>query len=171
MRMPRRSMRWRWSGRARIFWISAENPRGRARRKFRRRRNSLASAPVLERLRGKLKIPISIDTQKAIVAERAIAAGAEIINDISGLSTDPALADVARRHRLPMILMHMRGKPRTMQKGPFARDVMRDVLRGLRAAAARARKAGIAKSQIVLDPGIGFGKNYAQNCELLARLA
>ena len=127
--------------------------------------------PVLEKLCGKLKIPVSIDTQKAIVAERAIAAGAEIINDISGLSTDPALGNVARGHRVPVILMHMRGKPRTMQKGPFARDVMRDVMAGLRAAVARARKAGIAKSQIVLDPGIGFGKNYAQNCELLARLA
>ncbi len=126
--------------------------------------------PVLEKLRGNLKIPISIDTQKAIVAEQAIAAGAEIINDISALATDPALALVARRHRLPIILMHMRGKPRTMQKGSFARDVLRDVKAGLRAAAARARKSGIAKSQILLDPGIGFGKSYAQNCELLARL-
>jgi dihydropteroate synthase len=126
-------------------------------------------APVLERLRGNLKIPISIDTQKAIVAAQAIAAGAEIINDVSALSLDPALADVARRHRLPMILMHMRGRPRSMQKGPFARDVMRDVLQGLRLAAARARKAGISKSQILLDPGIGFGKSYAQNCEMLAR--
>ncbi len=128
-------------------------------------------APVLEKLRRHLKIPISIDTQKAIVAEQAFAAGAEIINDISALATDPALAVVARRHCLPIILMHMRGKPRTMQKGPFARDVLRDVMTGLRAAAARARKSGIAKSQILLDPGIGFGKSYAQNCELLARLA
>jgi dihydropteroate synthase len=127
-------------------------------------------APVLEKLRGHLKIPISIDTQKAIVAQQAIAAGAEIINDISALTSDPALAVVARRHHRLIILMHMRGKPRTMQKGPFARDVMRDVKAGLRAAAASARKAGIVKSQVLLDPGIGFGKSYAQNCELLARL-
>ena len=127
--------------------------------------------PVLEKLRGRLKIPISIDTQKSAVADRAVAAGAEIINDISGLTTDAEVAQVAKRRHVPVILMHMRGQPRTMQKGPFARNVMRDVLQGLRAAAARARKAGIAKSQIVLDPGIGFGKNYAQNCELLARLA
>jgi dihydropteroate synthase len=126
--------------------------------------------PVLERLRGKLKIPISVDTQKSAVAERAIAAGAEIINDVTALRGDPALAGVARCHGLPIILMHMRGKPRTMQKGPFARDVVRDVVAGLRAAVARARKAGLAKSQIVLDPGIGFGKRYAQNFELLARL-
>ncbi len=126
--------------------------------------------PVLEALRGKLKIPISIDTQKATVAEAAVRAGAEIINDVSALRGDPVLAEVARHHRVPVVLMHMRGVPRTMQKGPFARDVVRDVLAGLRAAVARARKAGLRRSQLVLDPGIGFGKSYAQNYELLARL-
>ncbi|HET6199435.1 MAG TPA: dihydropteroate synthase [Candidatus Acidoferrales bacterium] len=126
--------------------------------------------PVLNQLRGRLKIPISIDTQKAEVAEAAAKAGAEIINDISALRSDPELAKIARRHRLPMILMHMRGAPRTMQQGPFARNVLRDVTRGLREALARARRFGIVKSQIILDPGIGFGKSYAQNFELLARL-
>lgn len=126
--------------------------------------------PVLERLRGKLRIPISIDTQKAAVVEAAAKAGAEIINDVSALRTDEELAGVAKQYKLPLILMHMRGQPRTMQKGPFARDVMRDVKRGLREAVGRAIKAGIAKSQIILDPGIGFGKSYAQNCELLRRL-
>ena len=126
--------------------------------------------PVLSKLRGRLKIPISIDTQKAEVAEAAVAVNAEIINDISALRSNPELARVARQHRLPIILMHMRGKPRTMQKGPFARNALRDIIGGLRAALARAKHAGIAKSQIVLDPGIGFGKNYAQNFELLARL-
>ena len=126
--------------------------------------------PVLKRLRGRLKIPISIDTQKAAVAEAAAAAGAEILNDVSALRTDPALAEVARRRRLPLILMHMRGEPRTMQKRPFARNVVADVIRGLHTALARARKAGVARSQVILDPGIGFGKSFAQNCELLARL-
>jgi len=126
--------------------------------------------PVLARLRGKLKIPISIDTQKAAVGEGAARAGAEIINDISALRGDPALAEVVWRHKLPVILMHMRGEPRTMQKGPFARDVMQDVTRGLCAAAVRAQKAGVRESQIILDPGIGFGKSYEQNCELLAKL-
>ena len=126
--------------------------------------------PVMERLRGKLKIPISIDTQKAVVAEAAAKAGAEIINDVSSLRTEPAIASVARRYKLPAILMHMRGEPRTMQKQPFARDVMRDVTRGLQEAVRRARKAGIAKAQIILDPGIGFGKSYEQNFELLGRL-
>jgi dihydropteroate synthase len=126
--------------------------------------------PVLEALRHRLKIPISVDTRRAAVAELAIAAGAEIVNDVSALRSDPGLAASARRHHVPMILMHMRGEPRTMQQGPFARDVLHDVTSGLRAAVARARKAGLAKSQIVLDPGIGFGKSYAQNYELLARL-
>ncbi len=126
--------------------------------------------PVLEALRGKLNIPISIDTQKAAVAEAAVRAGAGMINDVSALRADPALAEVVRRHRVPVVLMHMRGAPRTMQKGPFARDVVRDVVAGLRAAVARARKAGLRGSQLILDPGIGFGKSYAQNYELLARL-
>jgi dihydropteroate synthase len=126
--------------------------------------------PVLEGLRGRLKIPISIDTQKSEVAEAAIAAGAEIINDISGLKTDVRIAEAAARHRAPLILMHMRGEPRTMQKNPFAREVLRDVMGGLRAAASKAMHAGVRKSQIVLDPGIGFGKSFRQNYELLARL-
>jgi dihydropteroate synthase len=126
--------------------------------------------PVLLALRGQLRIPISIDTRKAVVAEAAIAAGAEIVNDVSALQFDPALGEVARRRKTPIILMHMRGDPRTMQKGPFARDVFRDVIAGLRAAVKRARHAGIAQSKIILDPGIGFGKSYKQNFQLLAHL-
>jgi dihydropteroate synthase len=126
--------------------------------------------PVLGGLRRLLKIPISIDTQKAEVAETALDAGAEIINDISGLKSDPRIAEVAARRRVPLVLMHMRGEPRTMQKGPFARDVIEDVLQGLRKSVAIARKAGVAKSQIILDPGIGFGKSFAQNYEVLKKL-
>jgi dihydropteroate synthase len=126
--------------------------------------------PVLTALRGRLRIPISIDTRKAAVAEAAIVTGAEIINDVSALKFDPAMGEVARRMRVPIILMHMRGEPGTMQKGKFARDIFRDVAVGLRAALARARRAGIARSRIVLDPGIGFGKSYRQNFELLAHL-
>jgi dihydropteroate synthase len=126
--------------------------------------------PVLGGLRRLLKIPISIDTQKAEVAETALDAGAEIINDISGLKGDPRIAEVAARHRVPLVLMHMRGEPRTMQKGPFARDVMKDILQGLRRSVAVARISGVVKSQIVLDPGIGFGKSFAQNYEVLQKL-
>jgi dihydropteroate synthase len=126
--------------------------------------------PVLEGLRGKLKIPISVDTRRSAIAELAICAGAQIINDVSGLKSDPRIAEVAAKHGVPLILMHMRGEPRTMQKGPFARDVMKDVAQGLRDSAAKARKAGVAMSQIILDPGIGFGKSPSQNYELVQKL-
>ncbi len=126
--------------------------------------------PVLQGLRGVLKIPISIDTRKAEAAEAAIAAGAEIINDVSGLKSDPRIAEVASRRGVPLILMHMRGEPRTMQQAAFAREVMKDVCSGLRTSVARARKAGVRKSQIVIDPGIGFGKSFDQNYELLRKL-
>jgi dihydropteroate synthase len=126
--------------------------------------------PVLESLRGQLKIPISIDSTKPEVAEAAAASGAQILNDVSALRAGPATAEIARRQKLPLILMHMRGEPRTMQKEPFARDALRDVTSGLRRALALARRAGVPKSQIVLDPGLGFGKSTAQNYELLARL-
>ena len=126
--------------------------------------------PVLEALRGKLKIPISVDTQKSAVAELALRAGAEIVNDISSLRSDPQLARVAAKHGAPLILMHMRGTPRTMQKGPFARNVMRDVQSGLRKSIAIAEQFCVKRTQIVIDPGIGFGKSYAQNYELLAKL-
>jgi dihydropteroate synthase len=126
--------------------------------------------PILQELRGVLKLPISIDTQKIEVAEAALDAGAEIINDTSGLHCDPRLATLAARRRVPLILMHMRGEPCTMQKAGFARDVLNDVALGLQKSVALARKAGVAKSQIILDPGIGFGKSFAQNYELLERL-
>ena len=126
--------------------------------------------PVLEALRTRLKIPISVDTQKAGVAEIALGAGAAILNDISGLKNDPRVAEVAARFGVPVILMHMRGTPRTMQKQPFAKNVLKDVIAGLRHAIAIARRAGVRKSQIILDPGIGFGKSFQQNYELLARL-
>jgi len=126
--------------------------------------------PVLEGLRGRLKIPISVDTRRAAVAELALRAGAEIINDVSGLKNDPRIAEIAASGRVPLILMHMRGEPRTMQKAGFARDALKDVVAGLRKAVSIARKAGVAKSQIILDPGIGFGKSFAQNYELLEKL-
>src|SRR5712672_4269847 len=127
--------------------------------------------PVLEGLRDALKIPICVDTRKSQVAEAAVAAGAQIINDVSGLRNDPRIAEVAVQRGVPLILMHMRGEPATMQKKPFARDVMKDVTQGLRAAITKARRAGVHKSQIIIDPGIGFGKSFEQNYELLRKLA
>lgn len=127
--------------------------------------------PVLERLRGRLRVPISVDTQKSEVARRAIAAGAEIVNDVSALRADPEMAAVVRHSRVAVVLMHMRGTPPTMQRGPFARSVVADVRRGLAAAVARARGAGIERRRIVLDPGLGFGKTARQNYQLLAHLS
>jgi dihydropteroate synthase len=127
-------------------------------------------APVLAALRTRLKIPFSIDTRKSEIAVKAIECGAEMINDVSGLQHDPRIADVAARLRVPLVLMHMRGEPQTMQQQPFARNVVKDVLRGLRESLAAARSAGVANSLILVDPGIGFGKSYAQNFELLAKL-
>ncbi|HEV7966386.1 MAG TPA: dihydropteroate synthase [Candidatus Acidoferrales bacterium] len=126
--------------------------------------------PVIHVLRGKLRIPMSVDTRRADVAEAALAGGAEILNDVSALRMDPRIAEVARRAGSPVILMHMRGMPQAMQRGPFARDVMRDVTAGLREAMARAKRAGLAKTQLLLDPGIGFGKKHEQNFEILGRL-
>jgi dihydropteroate synthase len=126
--------------------------------------------PVLEGLHGALKIPIAVDTRKSQVAEAAISAGAQLINDISGLRFDPRIAEVAYRRGVPLILMPMRGEPATMQKGPFARDVMKDVAQSLRASIRKARAAGVRKSQIIIDPGIGFGKSFEQNYELLRKL-
>ena len=126
--------------------------------------------PVLEELRGRLRNPISVDTRKAAVAEAAVRAGAEIINDVSGLRHDPRLAEVARKYRVALVLMHMRGTPETMQTNAFARDVVKDVTQGLRKSLEIARRAGVKKSQIILDPGIGFGKSFGQNYELLRNI-
>ena len=126
--------------------------------------------PVLKKLRGLLKIPVSVDTSKGEVAEAAAEVGAEILNDVTALRNGSGVASVARRRKLGLVLMHMRGEPATMQKQPFARYVMADVSAGLRSALAKAKQLGIAKSQIILDPGIGFGKSDTQNFEILAKL-
>jgi dihydropteroate synthase len=127
--------------------------------------------PIIRALRRKIKIPISIDTRRAVVAKQALEAGAEIVNDVSALAFDEQMAEVVSRSRAGVILMHMRGSPESMQKEPFARNVIADVRAGLRRALARAKRAGVERSKIVLDPGIGFGKSYAQNFEILTHLS
>ncbi|HSW49894.1 MAG TPA: dihydropteroate synthase [Bryobacteraceae bacterium] len=127
--------------------------------------------PVLKRLRGKLAIPISVDTYKAAVAERALELGAEIVNDPSGLTLDPQLAPVVARFDAGLIINHMRGSPQTWAKLPPLPDVMGAIVHDLDACIHRARRAGIDRSRIVVDPGLGFGKRREQNSEILARLA
>jgi len=126
-------------------------------------------APVLRTLRDLTDLPLSVDTRKGFVAERAIGAGADLINDVGGLS-DPSLALAVARADCPVILMHSRGEIQSMQVGIHFADVVSDVRRELAAVLARATDAGIAPGQVVLDPGIGFGKTWEQNLELIARL-
>lgn len=126
--------------------------------------------PVLERLAGRLQIPLSVDTWKSSVASAALAAGAEIINDISGFTFDPAMAAVAAQARAGVVLMHTRGTPQTMQQNTEYQDLIAEVTAGLKASADCALAAGLAPEQIVLDPGIGFGKDSRGNLEILRRL-
>jgi dihydropteroate synthase len=125
--------------------------------------------PLIEQIRQRSEIPISIDTRKASVAEAALDAGADVINDISALRFDPRMSEVAARRRVPIILMHMRGEPRTMQQNIHYDEVVTEVGRELTAFRDRAIAAGIASEQILVDPGIGFGKTFEHNLELLAR--
>ncbi len=122
---------------------------------------------VVRRLALESSLPVSIDTSKAVVAERAVAAGAEIINDVTGLEGDPAMAEVARGSRVGVCAMHMQGTPKTMQLNPCYRDVVAEIHGYL----ARRRDAllavGIPLANICLDPGIGFGKTHEHNLELL----
>jgi dihydropteroate synthase len=127
--------------------------------------------PVIRGLRRRLRsIPISIDTTKAEVAEQALRAGASIINDVSGLRFDSRLAEVARRHGCPLVLMHIRGRPEAMQREPFVRSIWRSVGNGLAGSIRRALAAGVRRSQLILDPGLGFGKTRRQNYEILVHL-
>jgi dihydropteroate synthase len=127
--------------------------------------------PVIRELHRRLpRTPISVDTTKAEVAEQAVRAGARIINDVSGLRFDPAVAGVARRHRTPLVLMHLRGRPETMQSAPFARSVWRSITTGLSSSIRRALESGVRRSQLIIDPGLGFGKTRRQNFEILAVL-
>lgn len=127
--------------------------------------------PVIKGLRRRLpSIPISIDTTKAAVAERAVEAGAAILNDISGLRFEPRLAEVARASGCPLVLMHIRGRPRDMQQRPFARSIWRSLQEGLTRSIDRAIAHGVRRRQLVIDPGLGFGKTRRQNFEILAHL-
>jgi dihydropteroate synthase len=127
--------------------------------------------PVIRAFRSKLRsVPISIDTTKAEVAEQAVRAGASILNDVSGLRFDLGMAEVARRYRTPLVLMHLRGRPETMQQRPFVQDIWRSLRAGLGGSVRGALAAGVPRSQLILDPGLGFGKSRRQNFEILANL-
>jgi dihydropteroate synthase len=124
--------------------------------------------PVVERLRD---LVVSIDTTKALVAEKALASGASIVNDISALRFDARMVDVVRDAGAGVVLMHMQGTPQTMQQSPHYNDVVAEVRSFLAERITFAESRGLKKSQIAVDPGIGFGKTVEHNLQLLARLA
>jgi len=126
--------------------------------------------PVIEGLASRVAIPISIDTTKASVARQAVAAGATMINDVSALRTDPQMAGTAARCRVPIILMHMKGTPKTMQVEPIYDDLTTDIMTFLSDAMDRAVSAGVERAAIILDPGVGFGKTISHNLQLIRDL-
>jgi dihydropteroate synthase len=126
--------------------------------------------PVLKRLRGKLAVPISVDTYKSAVAEKAFEHGAEIINDPSGLLYDLQLSKVVTKHDGGLVINHMRGTPETWAGLAPMRDLIRSIKIDLEAAVHRSRQGGVQKHQVAIDPGLGFGKRKEQNAEIIANL-
>ena len=127
--------------------------------------------PLIEKLEGLLSVPISIDTTKAAVARRALEAGAEMVNDISAMKFDEQMPDVVAAHRVPVVLMHMRGEPRTMQEGDLSyRSLMGEIVGFLEGRIEAARAAGVDMENIIVDPGIGFGKSTEDNIAILRHL-
>jgi len=126
--------------------------------------------PAVSAIRSRWDIALSVDTRKARVARESVQAGADIINDIAALGDDPDMAGFCAQAGLPVVLMHMKGIPATMQNEPYYDDCAAEVRAWLVSAADRAIQAGIARSAIVLDPGVGFGKRLQDNLQLLARL-
>jgi dihydropteroate synthase len=126
--------------------------------------------PVVERLAAKTTVPLSVDTYKAEVARACLAGGAHIVNDITAMTGDSRMPELVRSGKAGVILMHMQGSPATMQLNPQYQDVVGEIIEYLRSRLQTATELGIAAEQIVLDPGIGFGKQGVHNLELLARL-
>ena len=126
--------------------------------------------PVIEGIRTKSDILISIDTYKSEVARKSIAAGADMVNDISGMTFDPNMVDVIKDSGLPVVIMHIKGTPKNMQKNPYYEDLMQELTEYFEERKKFARAKGILDQQIILDPGIGFGKRLQDNFQLLREL-
>ncbi len=127
--------------------------------------------PVIEGLSARIDVPISIDTYKSSIAERAIEAGAQMINDISGLKFDPEMADVAAKHDVPIVLMHIRGTPEVMQSDVHYDCLLTEIMEYLEEGIEIAEEAGVDTNQIIVDPGIGFGKTVDHNLKIIHHLA
>ncbi|HEY5567671.1 MAG TPA: dihydropteroate synthase [Gammaproteobacteria bacterium] len=126
--------------------------------------------PVLAAVRAAVRVPLSVDTTKAVVARRALDAGADVVNDVSAGRLDPGMLPLCAAAGVPVVLMHMQGTPATMQEAPQYTDVVAEVAAFLGARARAAEAAGVAPDAILVDPGIGFGKTVAHNCALVRRL-
>ncbi len=126
--------------------------------------------PVIEAISKKISIPISIDTYKARVAEETIKAGATIINDISGLRFDPDMPEIARKYKVPVVVMHIKGTPKDMQKNPYYEALIPEIIEYLRNSIVIAKQAGIDENMIIIDPGIGFGKLPEHNLTIIKNL-
>lgn len=126
--------------------------------------------PVIEKLVKKIKIPISIDTYKSAVAKAALSAGASIVNDISGLRFDTKMPEVIAQYQVPVVIMHIKGTPKNMQKDPTYKALIPEVMDYLRGGIEIAQRAGVAKDKIIIDPGIGFGKTVEHNLEIIKHL-
>jgi len=127
--------------------------------------------PVIEKLAARMPVPISIDTTKAVVARRALEAGASMINDVSSLRMDPELVEVAAEYGVPVVLMHMKGTPKDMQVSPRYDHLVDEIRSFLAAAVERAVKGGVSRKKLIVDPGIGFGKTFQHNLTLINRLS
>ncbi len=126
--------------------------------------------PVIEALAREIDVPVSIDTTRAAVAREALAAGAAMVNDVSALRFDPCMAGLVAESDVPLVLMHMQGTPGDMQKNPRYDDLIGEILAFLRDAVSRAVEAGVRREQILVDPGIGFGKTFDHNLQVIRRL-
>lgn len=126
--------------------------------------------PVIEAISKRISIPISIDTYKARVAEEAIKAGATIINDISGLRFDPQMSTIASKYKVPVIVMHIKGTPKDMQKNPYYEALIPEIIEYLRDSVVIAKQAGVDENMIIIDPGIGFGKLPEHNLTIIKNL-
>ncbi|MBA3071313.1 MAG: dihydropteroate synthase [Nitrospirae bacterium] len=126
--------------------------------------------PVIEEISKKIKVPVSIDTYKAEVAKRALDAGASIVNDISGLRFDPEMPKVVSRYKVPVVIMHIKGTPKNMQANPIYEALIPEIMDYLRESIKLAVESGIAEDKIIIDPGIGFGKTFDHNLEIIKNL-
>ncbi|MCK5780331.1 MAG: dihydropteroate synthase [Psychrilyobacter sp.] len=126
--------------------------------------------PIVKKLVEEIDVPISIDTYKAKVAEECLKLGAHIINDIKGLKDDPKMAEVIAKYKVPIIIMHIQGTPKTMQNNPKYGDLIEDIIDSLEESIEIAIRCGISKDNIILDPGIGFGKTFNNNLEIIDKL-